>query len=46
MVRIEGFDLCPCGGTHVDSTGELEGMKIVHRESKGSGVDRVEFELD
>lgn len=46
MVRIEGFDLCPCGGTHVDSTGELEGLKIVHRESKGSGVDRVKFELN
>ena len=46
MVRIEGFDLCPCGGTHVDSTGELEGLKIVERESKGSRIDRVEFELE
>ncbi len=35
MVRIEGFDLCPCGGTHVDATGELGGLDIVGDGKQG-----------
>ncbi|MFB6174279.1 MAG: alanyl-tRNA editing protein [Halobacteriales archaeon] len=45
VVEIERFDLCPCGGTHVDSLGEVGGIEIVDRESKGADVDRITFEL-
>lgn len=44
-VEIGDIDICPCGGTHVDSTGELEGLEIVNRKSKGADVERVEFVL-
>jgi misacylated tRNA(Ala) deacylase len=45
VVEIEDFDLCPCGGTHVDSTGDIGGIRITDRLSKGADVERVEFEL-
>ncbi|MDY6776578.1 MAG: alanyl-tRNA editing protein [Candidatus Nanohaloarchaea archaeon] len=45
MVRIGGFDLCPCGGTHVDSLDEIGRVNIVDRTSKGKDVERIEFEL-
>ncbi|WP_435179654.1 alanyl-tRNA editing protein [Halorussus sp. AFM4] len=45
VVEIEGFDYCPCGGTHVDSLGELGRIEITGRESKGEATERVEFEL-
>ncbi|WP_276273138.1 alanyl-tRNA editing protein [Haloarcula litorea] len=45
VVEIEGFDHCPCGGTHVDSTGALGGIRIVERTSKGADVERVTVEL-
>jgi len=45
VVEIGDFDVCPCGGTHVDSTGEVGEVEVVDRSSKGSDVERVEFEL-
>ena len=45
VVEIGDFDVCPCGGTHVDSLGEIGGVEIVDRSSKGSDVERVEFVL-
>jgi len=45
VVEIDGFDICPCGGTHVDSLGEVGEIEITNRESKGAEVERVEFEL-
>ena len=45
VVEIDGFDICPCGGTHVDSLGEVGEIDITNRESKGAEVERVEFEL-
>jgi len=45
VVEIEAFDLCPCGGTHVDRLGEIGRIEITDRTSKGTEVDRVEFEL-
>lgn len=45
VVEIEGFDMCPCGGTHVSRLGEIGRIEIVDRSSKGENVDRVEFEL-
>ncbi|PSP55991.1 alanyl-tRNA editing protein [Halobacteriales archaeon QS_1_67_19] len=46
VVEIEDFDYCPCGGTHVDSLGEIGRVRITDRESKGEGTERIEFELD
>ena len=45
-VEIGEIDICPCGGTHVDSTGELGRINITERRSKGEGVERIEFELE
>ncbi|MEF8851347.1 MAG: alanyl-tRNA editing protein [Haloarculaceae archaeon] len=45
VVEVAGFDICPCGGTHVDSLGEVGRVAVTNRESKGADVERVEFEL-
>jgi misacylated tRNA(Ala) deacylase len=44
-VFIGDRDVCPCGGTHVRSLGELGPVEIVERTSKGAAVDRIEFVL-
>ena len=46
VVAVPGFDFCPCGGTHVNSLGEIGPIEITDRSSKGAGVDRIEFVLD
>jgi misacylated tRNA(Ala) deacylase len=45
MVAIGSFDLCPCGGTHVDRLREVGHIRIVNRTTKGADIDRLEFEL-
>ena len=45
VVEIDDFDVCPCGGTHVDSLGELGRVEITDRTTKGTDVDRIEFVL-
>jgi misacylated tRNA(Ala) deacylase len=45
MVKIGDFDLCPCGGTHVDRLSEVGRVRITNRTSKGADVDRIEFKL-
>ena len=45
VVEIDDFDMCPCGGTHVDRTGEIGPIEITNRLSKGADVERIEFEL-
>jgi misacylated tRNA(Ala) deacylase len=45
VVEIDDFDMCPCGGTHADRTGEIGGIEIVDRVSKGADVERIEFVL-
>lgn len=45
VVEIDSFDMCPCGGTHVDSLGEIGRIEITERTSKGDNVERIEFEL-
>ena len=44
-VSIGDIDVCPCGGTHVDSLAELGEIQITDRTSKGANVDRIEFVL-
>lgn len=45
VVEIEGLDMCPCGGTHVKSLGEIGEIRITDCTSKGDQVERIEFEL-
>lgn len=45
MVEIEGVDLCPCGGTHVNHLAQIGHVNITDRISKGADIDRLEFEL-
>jgi misacylated tRNA(Ala) deacylase len=45
VVEIDTFDTCPCGGTHVDRTGEVGTVEVTDRTSKGADVERVTFEL-
>ena len=46
VVVIDDYDICPCGGTHVDSLGEIGRVNIIERRSKGADVERIEFELE
>ncbi len=45
IVEIEGVDQQACGGTHVRSTSEVKGIKLVKAENKGKSNRRVYFEL-
>jgi alanyl-tRNA synthetase len=42
IVTIEGIDRSACGGTHVDSTGEV-GALLLRRAEKTKGHTRLEF---
>lgn len=41
LVRIGDIDLQPCGGTHVQSTGEIGGLVVAKIENKGKQNRRV-----
>lgn len=43
VVTIEDHDRCPCGGTHVQRTGEIEAIVLLRVERRKSGISRVEF---
>ncbi|WP_251341768.1 alanyl-tRNA editing protein [Haloplanus halophilus] len=45
VVEIGDFDLCPCGGTHVDRLGEVGTVRITDRAAKGTDVERIEYDL-
>ena len=45
VVEIEGFDLCPCGGTHLRSTGEIGPIAIERPLPLGDGGSRLVFSL-
>ncbi len=45
IVDIDGFDVCPCAGTHVRSTTELGKFHIIEREKKGKDRERLTYEL-
>lgn len=42
IIEIEGFDLCPCGGTHAMRTGEV-GIICVRSWERAKGLVRIEF---
>jgi misacylated tRNA(Ala) deacylase len=41
LVEIAGFDLQPCGGTHVNRTGEIGVVRVTQIEKKGKQNRRV-----
>jgi misacylated tRNA(Ala) deacylase len=45
IVEIEGFDICPCAGTHVKSTSELGRLEIIKKENKGKDRERIVYTL-
>ena len=45
VVEMGDFDMCPCGGTHVDRTGDIGYIRITDRVSKGADTERIEFEV-
>ncbi len=45
LVRFDGIDLQPCGGTHVKSTKEIGPVRISKMEKKGKKNRRIIVEL-
>jgi misacylated tRNA(Ala) deacylase len=45
LIEIAGFDLQPCGGTHVRSTGEIGAVRVTQVEKKGKQNRRVRIAL-
>jgi len=45
LIEIAGFDLQPCGGTHVRSTAEIGGVRVTQIEKKGKQNRRVRIAL-
>jgi misacylated tRNA(Ala) deacylase len=41
IIEIEGFDICPCAGTHIKNTKEIPSIKIIKRENKGKNRVRI-----
>jgi len=41
LIEIVGFDLQPCGGTHVHRTGEIGAIRVTQIEKKGKQNRRV-----
>ncbi len=46
LVKIEGLDLQPCGGTHVANSAEIAQVRIKKIEKKGKQNRRVRIALD
>ncbi|MBS28798.1 MAG: Ala-tRNA(Pro) hydrolase [Alphaproteobacteria bacterium] len=46
LIRIEGLDLQPCGGTHVANTSEIGPVTVTKIESKGRQNRRVAIALN
>jgi misacylated tRNA(Ala) deacylase len=45
LVRIEGVDLQPCGGTHVADTAEVGALRIARIEKKSARTRRILLEF-
>ncbi len=46
IVEIEDYDICPCGGTHLNNIKEIGRLRIKERTNKGADTDRIVFELE
>jgi misacylated tRNA(Ala) deacylase len=46
LIRIEGLDLQPCGGTHVARTGEIGPVAVTKIQKKGRQNRRVAIEIE
>jgi len=42
--KVDGFAQVPCGGTHVNSTGQV-GYVTLKRDRPGKGIERIEIRL-
>jgi len=45
IVEVEGFDVCPCAGTHVRNTGEIPKIDEIKKETKGKDKTRIIYSL-
>ena len=45
IVEIEGFDVCPCAGTHVRNTNEIPKLDKIKRDTKGRDRVRIIYSL-
>ncbi len=45
VVVIEGWDECPCGGTHVRSTAEIGPVEVVPASDRALGIRRLQLRL-
>ena len=45
-MQVEGVDLQPCGGTHVNATGEIGAVRVSKIENKGAHNRRVNIVFD
>ncbi|MFW6144659.1 MAG: alanyl-tRNA editing protein, partial [Candidatus Natronoplasma sp.] len=46
VIDIDGYDICPCAGTHVRNTEEIGGIRIKGLENKGKKRQRIYYELE
>jgi len=46
LLRIEGVDLQPCGGTHVTNTAEIGALRIARIEKKSARTRRILLEFE
>lgn len=46
LVRIDGIDLQPCGGTHVANTSEVGAVRVIKMEKKTARTRRVVLGLE
>jgi len=46
LMHVEGVDLQPCGGTHVNATGEIGAVRVSKIENKGAHNRRVNIIFD
>ncbi|AIO40349.1 threonyl and Alanyl tRNA synthetase second additional domain protein [Burkholderia cenocepacia] len=45
LLRIDGIDLQPCGGTHVRNTSEIGGLRVAKLEKKSARTRRLVLEF-
>ena len=43
VVEVEGIDLCPCAGTHVENTSSIPNIEFVSKKNKGKGRIRFSY---